>query len=60
VLFRPQAEISLNQPVLIFSLAISMLTGILSGLWPALRASRASPRQSTDFGSQRLVGRRGL
>lgn len=59
-LFPPEAKISLNQPVLMFSLAISMLTGILSGLWPALQASRASLRQSADSGSQRLAGRRGV
>ena len=60
MLLPPEADIALSQPVLLFSLAASMLTGILCGLWPALRASRASLRQSADAGSQRLAGRRGV
>lgn len=35
-----EARIEINQPVLLFSLAVSVLTGIVFGLVPALRCSR--------------------
>jgi len=35
-----EARVTLNVPVLLFSLGVSVLTGILFGLAPALRASR--------------------
>ncbi|MGA2539253.1 MAG: ABC transporter permease, partial [Terracidiphilus sp.] len=38
-LFPPESEIALNMPVLLFSVSVSMLTGILCGLWPAIRVS---------------------
>ena len=37
--FPPEAEIGLNVPVLLFSVGISMVVGILCGLWPAVRVS---------------------
>lgn len=58
-LFPPEAEIAVNLPVLIFSVGISMLTGVLCGLWPALRASRTGLREAMNNGAHRLASRRG-
>lgn len=53
-LFPPEAEIALNLPVLLFSIAISVATGVVCGLWPALRVSRVDARQAADAGSHKL------
>ena len=37
--FPHEASIQINLPVLGFSVAVALLTGILFGLWPALQAS---------------------
>ena len=58
-LFPPEAEIALNLPVLFFSVAVSVATGVLCGLWPALQASRVDGRQAVDAGSHKLAGRKG-
>jgi putative ABC transport system permease protein len=58
-LFPPEAEIALNVPVLLFSIGVSMATGVLCGLWPALRVSRIDARQAADAGSHKLTGRKG-
>ena len=58
-LFPPEAEIAVNLPVLIFSVGVSMLTGILCGLWPALRVSRTDLRHAMNSGAHKLAGRRG-
>jgi predicted permease len=58
-IFPPEAEIALNLPVLIFSIGISVLTGIVCGLWPAMRLSRADLRQAFDDCAHKLAGRRG-
>ena len=58
-LFPPEAQITLNVPVLIFSVGVSVLTGIVCGLWPALRLSSAELRQTFDGGGHKLSGRRG-
>jgi putative ABC transport system permease protein len=44
-LFPPEAEIALNIPVLLFSLGVSTVTGVVCGLWPALRVSRMDARR---------------
>jgi putative ABC transport system permease protein len=55
-----EARISVNGYVLLFSLAVSMLTGILFGLAPALRSSRPDLVDTLkDGGSGATVGVRG-
>jgi putative ABC transport system permease protein len=54
-----EAVIGLNVPVLLFSIGVSAATGVVSGLWPALRASRIDARQAADAGSHKLAGRQG-
>ncbi len=54
-----EAEIALNMPVLLFSLGVSAATGVICGLWPALRGSRIDARQAADAGSHKLAGRKG-
>ncbi len=58
-LFPPEAEIALNVPVLLFSIAASTATGVVCGLWPALRVSRIDARQAVDVESHKLAGKRG-
>jgi ABC-type antimicrobial peptide transport system permease subunit len=58
-LFPQEAEIALNVPVLLFSIGVSVATGVVCGLWPALRASRIDVRQVADAGSHKLAGRKG-
>jgi predicted permease len=58
-LFPPEADIALNVPVLFFGGAVSVATGVVSGLWPALRTARADLRQAADAGSHKLAGRKG-
>src|ERR1051325_3261032 len=51
-------QITLNIPVLLFTLGISLLTGLLFGLLPALRTARTHPNVSLKQGG-RLIGRSG-
>ncbi|HZS43721.1 MAG TPA: ABC transporter permease [Blastocatellia bacterium] len=55
-----EAKIGLDYRVLLFTLGISMLTGILSGLLPALQATRPDlirPLQDRELGSSTLFRR---
>ena len=58
-IFPPEAAINLNIPVLFFSVAISSLTGIVCGLWPAMRLSRTELRQIADGSAHKFAGRKG-
>ncbi len=58
-MFPPEAQIAINIPVLLFSIGASVVTGVVCGLWPALRTSRIDARQATDAGSHKLAGRKG-
>lgn len=53
------SEIRLDFRVLIFALAISLLTGILSGLVPALRTSRAGLSETLKEGGRGASSARG-
>ena len=57
--FPAEAVIGLNIPVLLFSTGVSAATGVLCGLWPALRSSRVDARQAAAAGSHKLAGRKG-
>ena len=51
-------DLSLSGRVLLFSFAISLLTGVAFGLLPALRAARTDPAGDMQAGSRSIVGSR--
>ncbi|HUJ19873.1 MAG TPA: ABC transporter permease [Bryobacteraceae bacterium] len=58
-LFPSEAQIRINLPVLLFSVAIAVTTGLLFGLWPALHLSRPDLGQVLQSASRRTTGGRG-
>jgi predicted permease len=54
--FAPEVAIRINSPVLLFSIAMAMATGIAFGLWPALKLSRPELSQFAQSGKRRVVG----
>jgi putative ABC transport system permease protein len=54
--FPHEAAIRINLPVLIFSVAIALLTGILFGLWPALQLSRPEVSQVMQSNTRKIAG----
>ena len=50
--FPGYADIRLNVPVLLFTLAVSLLTGVFFGLVPAIRASRTDPQTALKDGGK--------
>jgi predicted permease len=54
--FPHEAAIRVNLPVLCFSVAIAMVTGILSGLWPSLQFSRPEVSQVMQAGTRKVAG----
>jgi putative ABC transport system permease protein len=48
-----RAAARLDIPVLLASLAVAAVTGVLAGLWPALRASAARPQAALAAGAGR-------
>jgi predicted permease len=51
-------DIHVSAPVFLFTLAISAVTGILFGLFPALQASRTDPRVGLHEGGRTATGGR--
>jgi len=54
--FPHEAAIQINLPVLVFSVAIALLTGILFGLWPALQISRPEVSQVMQSSTRKIAG----
>jgi len=54
--FPRASEIHVNAPVFFFTFLISMATGILFGLAPAMQASRADPRQGLHESGRSATG----
>ena len=54
--FPHEASIHLNLPVLVFSVALAILTGVLFGLWPALQLSRPEVSQVMQSSTRKIVG----
>jgi predicted permease len=55
-LFAPEVVIGINLPVLLFSIAVALLTGGVFGVWPALQLSRPQLSQRMQSGTRRLAG----
>ena len=54
--FPHEVAISINLPVLCFCIAIAVITGVLSGLAPALQSSRPQVAQLMQSSSRRSTG----
>ena len=54
--FPHEVVISINVPVLAFSIAVAVLTGVLSGLAPAVQFSRPQVSRLMQAGSRRTTG----
>jgi len=50
-------EVCIDQPVLLFTLSLSVLAGLLFGMAPALRASRVDPNESLKEAGRSTEGR---
>lgn len=54
--FAPEVVIRINLPVLLFSIAVALVTGVAFGLWPALKLSRPEIGQMAQTGKRRVAG----
>jgi predicted permease len=54
--FPHEAAIKINVPVLAFSVIVALMTGILFGLWPALRISRPEVSQVMQSSTRKIIG----
>jgi predicted permease len=54
--FAPEVVVSVNLPVLLFSVGVSLLTGVLFGLSPALRLSQTELGHGLQVSVRRLAG----
>ena len=54
--FPHEAEITLNVPVLVFSVVVSVLAGVLFGMWPALQFSRPDVARVMQSSTRKIVG----
>ncbi len=51
----PGLEVTINTQVLLFALAVSLLTAFIFGLWPAIQGSRTQTREALQTASQRTT-----
>lgn len=54
--FPHEAAIQINLPVLLFSVAIAVTTGLLFGLWPALQLSHTDATQALQSNVRKIAG----
>lgn len=54
--FAPEVVIRINLPVLYFSVAVALATGILFGLWPALQLTRTQVGRIMQSNTRRVAG----
>ena len=54
--FAPEVVVGINVPVLLFCLALALLTGVLFGLSPALQLSRTEIGKVLGSGMRRVAG----
>ena len=54
--FAPEVVININMPVLLFCIAVALVTGILFGLGPALRLSRTKVGEMMQSNARRVLG----
>ncbi len=48
-------EVAMNVQVLLFTLAVSLITAFIFGLWPAIQGSRVQTREALQTASQRAT-----
>ena len=54
--FPGEADIHINLPVLAFSVGLALTTGVIFGIWPALRLSQPDLGQVMQSSSRRTMG----
>ena len=54
--FPHEAAIRVNLPVLMFSVAVAVTTGILFGLWPAIQLARTQASEALQSGTRKVSG----
>jgi predicted permease len=54
--FAPEVSIRINPAVLLFGVAVALATGVLFGMWPAWRFSRAQPGHAMQLNTRVVKG----
>jgi putative ABC transport system permease protein len=54
--FAPEVAIRINLPVLLFSVAVAVATGLLFGLWPAVQLARTDAAEVLQSAARRISG----
>jgi putative ABC transport system permease protein len=54
--FAPEVAIRINLPVLLFSVAVAVATGLLFGLWPAVQLARTDAGEVLQSTARRVAG----
>jgi len=55
-IFPPATDISINVPVLLFSVGLAVLTGVLFGLFPALQLAKPEVSQVMQSNTKKVAG----